>query len=92
MKVIKTGRVENKGFRLIRKSYAIEPHENSFNEYIEWDEYKVQIKILWFWITIKTFATGDIDDLNCDICGTIPLSLVEAEELYDAIVNPYINI
>ena len=92
MKVIKTGRVENRRFRLIRKSYAIEPHENSFNEYIEWDEYKVQIKILWFWVTIKTFATANIDDLNCDIFETIPISRIEAEELYDAIVNPYINI
>lgn len=100
MKVIKQGRVENKQFRLIRKNYVIEPHENIFNEYIKWDEYKVQIKVLWFWITIKTFAaTSDedlcydrfYDSLNDPDCYK-PLALIEAEELYDAIINPYINI
>ncbi len=97
MKVIKTGRVKNKQFRLIHKSYAIEPHEDSLNEYIEWDEYKVQIKVLWFWITIKRFdATSDEDlcygmfyDSLIDRDRYKPLALIEAEELYDAIVNPY---
>ena len=89
MKIIKTGKVENKQFRLIRKSYAIEPHENSFNEFIEWDEYKVQMKVLWFWITIKTFATANLEDLIYDTSLNTPCSLIEAEELFDAIVNPY---
>lgn len=84
MKVIKTGRVENKQFRLIRKSYAIEPHENVLNEYIAWDEYKVQIKVLWFWITIKVFAVTD-EQLN----SSNPIGFLEAEELFDAIVSPY---
>lgn len=44
--------------------------------------YKVQVKILFFWITIKEFKKGIYDD-DSKFCKS------EAVELYNKIVNPY---
>lgn len=44
--------------------------------------YRVQVKVLWFWITIKAFDKGDYDN-DADFCKR------EAIELYNKIVNPY---
>lgn len=44
--------------------------------------YKVQIKVLFFWITIKEFEEGIYDD-DSKFCKS------EAVELYNKIVNPY---
>lgn len=44
--------------------------------------FKVQVKVFWFWITIKEFAEGEYDD-NIEFCKN------EAIELYNKIVNPY---
>lgn len=44
--------------------------------------YKVQVKVLFFWITIKEFEEGIYDD-DCEFCK------LEAIELYNKIVNPY---
>lgn len=44
--------------------------------------YRVQVKVLWFWITIKAFDEEDYDN-DADFCKR------EAIELYNKIVNPY---
>lgn len=44
--------------------------------------YIVQVKVLWFWITIKAFDERDYDN-DADFCKR------EAIELYNKIVNPY---
>lgn len=44
--------------------------------------YKVQVKVFWFWITIKEFEEGVYDD-DADFCRR------EAIELYNKIINPY---
>ena len=44
--------------------------------------YRVQVKFLWFWITIKAFDEGDYDN-DAYFCKC------EAIELYNKIVNPY---
>lgn len=44
--------------------------------------YKVQVKVWFFWITIKEFEEGVYDE-DCEFCKS------EAVELYNKIVNPY---
>lgn len=44
--------------------------------------FKIQIKLFWFWITIKEFKEGDYDD-DAEFCKN------EAIELYNKITNPY---
>lgn len=44
--------------------------------------YKVQVKVLFFWITIKEFEEGVYDN-DSEFCRS------EAIELYNKIVNPY---
>ena len=44
--------------------------------------FKVQVKVFWFWITIKEFKEGEYDD-DVEFCKN------EAIELYNKIVNPY---
>lgn len=44
--------------------------------------YKVQIKVLFFWITIKDF-TEEIYDEDSNFCKQ------EAVELFNNIINPY---
>lgn len=44
--------------------------------------YRVQIKFIWFWVTIKAFDELDYDD-DVEFCKR------EAFELYNKIVNPY---
>lgn len=89
MKVIKEGIADGKKFRIVCKNICIDPHENSYNEFIEWDEYAVQMKVLCFWVTIKSFEILTFDNCDCESCSDKDLSLIEAEELFDAIINPY---
>lgn len=89
MKIIKKGIVDGKKVRIIHKNICIDPHENSYSEFIEWDEYSVQIKFLCFWITIKTFDALVFNCCCSESHSDKDLSLIEAEELFDAIVNPY---
>ena len=44
--------------------------------------YKVQVRVWFFWITIKEFKEGVYDD-DSEFCKC------EAIELYNKIVNPY---
>lgn len=44
--------------------------------------YKVQVKVLFFWITIKEFKETEYDDSD-EFCRN------EAIELFNKIVNPY---
>ena len=97
MKIIKSYSCNNNKYRIVVKSEKLHLDEALYPELIEWDEYHVQMKKFGFWITIKKFdATSDEDlcynmfydsliDPNCNK----PLALIEAEELFDAIVNPY---
>ena len=44
--------------------------------------FKVQVRILFFWVTVKEFRELDYDD-DANFCRS------EAIELYNKIVNPY---
>lgn len=67
------------------KYRVVVKHSNIYNEY---DEilailsYKVQMKVLFFWITIKTFEEGVYDE-DSDFCKR------EAIELYNKIIDCY---
>ena len=67
----------------------MDEYESIDNRIIIWDEYKVQIKVLCFWITIKTFETFDLSSIDYNYYENKPIELLEAEELFDAIINPY---
>ena len=88
MKVVKEGTCNNKKYRIICKSFYIDEYE-SVDSKIIWVEYKVQIKVLCFWITIKTFETFDFSSIYYNYFEDRPIELLEAEELFDAIINPY---
>lgn len=97
MKVIKDYNCNNSKYRIIVKSKELHLDEAVYPEPIEWDEYHVQMKKFGFWITIKKFDATSEEDLcysmfyDClvDASKNKPLALIEAEELFDAIVNPY---
>lgn len=71
-----------KDYRLIEKSVVINDFENVALWSVEVKTYKVQVKVLWFWITIKEFEVYSYDE-DEEFC------LLEAKELYNKIVNPY---
>lgn len=71
-----------KDYRLIEKSIFINDFENVTLWSVEVKTYKVQVKVLWFWITIKEFEVYSYDE-DEEFC------LLEAKELYNKIVNPY---
>ena len=72
-------------FRLVENTYR-DPSNNIFD--IFGYEYLIQIKILFFWITIKSYeytfdAEMDIDEVNkeIDYCKFL------AEEYYEFVIN-----
>ena len=69
--------IKNKKYRMIsiKKSHYKNINSSSIS-------FKVQVKILGFWITIKEFITGVYDNEE-EFCKN------EAIELYNKIVNPY---
>ena len=71
-----------KDYRLIEKSTIIDDFEDVTLWSVEVKTYKVQVKVLWFWITIKEFEVYSYDE-DEEFC------LLEAKELYNKIVNPY---
>lgn len=71
-----------KHYRLIEESIVIENYKDITLWGVEVKTYKVQIKVLWFWITIKEFEAYSYDE-DEEFC------LLEAKELYNKIVNPY---
>lgn len=71
-----------KDYRLIEKSVVIYDFEDAALWAVEVKTYKVQVKVLWFWITIKEFKSYVYDE-DEEFC------LLEAKELYNKIVNPY---
>lgn len=73
MEVIK----RNNKYRLIYTKYKC---IKDFNCYLP--NFKVQVKFIYFWITIKEFKVGVYDD-DFTFCRN------EAIELYNKIVNPY---
>lgn len=85
MKVIKEQFFNGIKYRIIVKTYAIKYDEFDYPLYIDWDEYYVQMRKYGVWITIKSFEVITETELN----SSRPLGLIEAEELFDAIVNPY---
>lgn len=85
MEVIKSGICENKKYRILKKFQAAKYDEYDYPVYIEWEEYHVQMKKCGFWITIKMFEVISDEELD----SSRPIGLIEAEELFDAIVNPY---
>lgn len=48
----------------------------------KYPHYRVKVKFLFFWVTVKTFTIGRY---SIDAC----FCFRECEELYDKIVNPY---
>lgn len=85
MKVIKEQFFNGAKYRIVVKTNAIKYDEFDYPVYVEWDEYYVQMRKYGFWITIKVFEVTNETELN----SSRPLGLIEAEELFDAIVNPY---
>lgn len=85
MKVIKEQVCNGTKYRIVVKTYAMPYDEFDSQLYVEWDEYHVQMRKYGFWITIKLFEFTSETELN----SSRPLGLIEAEELFDAIVNPY---
>lgn len=85
MEIIKEQFFNGTKYRIIKKTYAIKYDEFDYPLYVEWDEYHVQMKKYGFWVTIKLFEVTSETELN----SSRPLGLIEAEELFDAIVNPY---
>jgi hypothetical protein len=88
MGVLKTNNVDGKQLRLIEDNYVDsgEIAQNDFTVFT--NEYKVQIKVLWFWITIKTY--GYTYDIYCDDKIVQEESNYQkqcAEELFDFIIN-----
>lgn len=71
-----------KNYRLIEKSIFIDDFNDVALWSVEVKTYKVQVKVLWFWITIKEFEVYSYDE-DEEFC------LLEAKELYNKIVNPY---
>lgn len=71
-----------KHYRLIEESTVIDDYRDVAVWSVEVKTYKVQIKVLWFWITIKEFEAYSYDE-DEEFC------LLEAKELYNKIVNPY---
>lgn len=63
----------------INGKYRIVLHEN---EDVEKQYYKIQMKFIGFWITIKTFFVSDYS-------GDVEFCFLEAKELYYKIVDPY---
>ena len=96
MRILKSYSCNNNKFRIVVKSEKLHLDEALYPELIEWDEYLVQMKKFGFWITIKKFdATSDEDlyysmfyDSLIDRNRNKPLALIEAEELFNAIVSP----
>lgn len=80
---ISTDKVLGKTYRLIKDTYFVVDFEDTslFTE-VAIDTYKVQVKFLWFWITIKEFSQYIYDEEE-EFCE------LEAKELYHKIVNPY---
>ena len=65
--------------RIVIKSFSTNIEDLLIGEeYIYWEEYLVQVKKWYGWVTIKSFSILDNEDL----------ALIEAEELFDAIINP----
>lgn len=97
MRIIKNYSCNNNKYRIIVKYERLHLDEALYPEVIEWDEYHVQMKKFGFWITIKKFDATSEEDLcynlfyDClvDVDKNKPLALIEAEELFNAIVNPY---
>lgn len=85
MDIIKSCVCGNIKYRLCRKTKAVKYDEFDYPCYIEWDEYHVQMRKYGFWITIKLFEVTNEQELN----SSNPMGLIEAEELFDAIVSPY---
>lgn len=71
-----------KDYRLIEKSIFIDDFNDVTLWSVEVKTYKVQVKVLWFWITIKEFEVYSYDE-DEEFC------LLEAKELYNKIINPY---
>lgn len=59
-----------------RKKYKINWREHHIGDYFEFVIYKVQIKVLWFWVTIKEFDENKYYD---------------AVDCFRYCTNPYIN-
>lgn len=85
MKVVKEQSFNATKYRIVVKSYTMPYDEFDHLLYVEWNEYHVQMRKYGFWVTIKLFGVTAETELN----SNRPLGLIEAEELFDAIVNPY---
>lgn len=69
--------IDNKQYRVIAT------HKGCYEDILcRTLSYKVQVKVWFFWITIKEFEEGVYDD-DSEFCKC------EAVELYNKIVNPY---
>lgn len=74
--------INDNKYRVIKTAIA-KKIDIGYGEYIYYvHNYKVQLKVLFFWITIKAFIKGIYDE-DADFCKR------EAVELYNKIVNPY---
>lgn len=74
MKII----VRNNKYRVTVSKYGA--YDDDIPYYIL--SFKVQVKVLFFWITIKEFHELDYDD-DANFCK------YESIELYNKIINPY---
>ena len=76
---------DDKIFRLVEKTYV--DNDNQFFDIFTY-EYKIQIKVLFFWITIKSYDyTFDSEMDNNEIYEEIDYNKFLAEEYYEFIIN-----
>ena len=70
-----------------RKNIRLIGNEHALDDKLIFVIYKVQIKVLWFWVTIKEFDEDEYDVTKYKV----------SNEYYDAVdcfrycTNPYIN-
>lgn len=86
MSILKQNKTnDDKSFRLVENIYRDD--NNQFFDIFTY-EYSIQIKVLFFWITIKSYNyTFDVDMDNDKVNKEIDYNKFLAEEYYEFIIN-----
>lgn len=84
MKVLRIVELENRFIRLVEDQYV----DQGLDFAVYTTEFKIQIKVLFFWVTIKTYDYSYDDYSNIDsVDQEIAYNQQCAEETFDFIVK-----
>ena len=88
MTVLKTDVINSKQIRLVEDCYVDCGYAASHDFAVYTNEFKIQIKFLFFWITIKSYGyTYDVYAQPYEVESEIAYQKQCAEETFDFLIN-----